>query len=53
VARLAHHALSSGRPLEEIKGAVLNSVRNYGGGQLALRDDVSMILARWRPGNGS
>ncbi len=48
VARLTHHALSSRRPLEEIKGAVLNSVRNYGGGQGALRDDVSMILARWR-----
>lgn len=49
VARLAHHALLSHRPLEEVKGAVLNSVRNYGGGQSALRDDVSMILARWRP----
>lgn len=49
VARLTHHALSSRRPLEEVKGAVLNSVRNYGGGQSALRDDVSMILARWRP----
>lgn len=48
VARLAHHALSSGRPLDEVKGAVLNSVRNYGGGQNSLRDDVSMILARWR-----
>ncbi|MBC8135006.1 MAG: SpoIIE family protein phosphatase [Fibrella sp.] len=53
VARLTHHALSSHRPLEEVKGAVLNSVRNYGGGQSALRDDVSMVLARWRSTNDS
>ena len=48
VARLAHDALSSRRPLEEVKGAIVRSVRNYGGGKGALRDDVTMILARWQ-----
>ena len=46
----SHHALSSRRPLDDIKGAVVRSVTNYGGGKEAMRDDVSLILARWRTG---
>ena len=48
VARLTHHALSSRRPLEDITGALVRSVHNFGGGKAAMRDDVSLILARWR-----
>ncbi|MBC8142015.1 MAG: SpoIIE family protein phosphatase [Armatimonadetes bacterium] len=50
VARLTHHALSSRRPLEDITGALVRSVHNFGGGKAAMRDDVSLILARWRDG---
>jgi len=50
VARLTHHALSSRRPLEDITGALVRLVHNFGGGKAAMRDDVSLILARWRDG---
>ena len=48
VARLAYHALAARRPLEDVTGTLLRSVRNYGGGANALRDDVSLLLARWK-----